>query len=72
MTRLVRHTNEQPGRGEDAQLRPFTDFTDHASLVLLGTRCWQDTPIQGGGRSRTRGLSQRTGVSVYASSTIDE
>jgi len=36
MTRLVRHTNAQPSRGEASQLRPFTDFTDHASLVLLG------------------------------------
>src|ERR1700738_4740186 len=36
MTRLVRHTNAEPGRGEDPQLRPFSDFTDHASLVLLG------------------------------------
>ena len=36
MTRLVRHTNVQPGRGEARQLRPFSDFTDQASLVLLG------------------------------------
>jgi predicted NACHT family NTPase len=28
--------NAQPGRGEDPQLRPFSDFIDHASLVLLG------------------------------------
>ena len=36
MTRLVRHTNAQPSPREAPQLRPFADFADYASLVLLG------------------------------------